>query len=99
MDYKAFINKVSKATEIDVDTCNELHDILTELIESALASGETVSIPSFGNFETRKRNERIMAHPSVKGKRLLVPPKLVASFKPSTILKNKINNYKKGDEQ
>lgn len=91
MDYKTFLEKVSQSAEIDKQTCASLLESFTEIIESSVASGEIVSIPSFGNFEPRKRNERIMSHPSTPGKRLLVPPKLVVNFKPSTILKNKIN--------
>lgn len=97
MDYKTFINKVSAASGVDVDVCNVYQEALSELMESALSSGDIFSIPSFGNFEPRKRNERIMTNPSLKGKRFLVPPKLVVSFKPSTVLKNKINS-EKGDE-
>lgn len=96
MDNKTLLNKVSEGADIEVETCVTLQDALNELIVDALARGETVSVPSFGNFEPRKRNERVMVHPAVKGKRLLVPPKIVASFKPSTILKNKINE--RGDE-
>lgn len=91
MDHKTFFNKVVKASNLDIETCISFQNALSQLIEDSLASGETVAIPSFGNFESRKRNERIMAHPSEKGKRLLIPPKVVVSFKPSTILKNKIN--------
>lgn len=97
MDYKTLINKVSEASGIDVEECEAFHEAFTELLESTLASGDSVSIPSFGNFEPRKRNERIISNPSVKGKRFMVPPKIVASFRSSTVLKNKINNVT-GDE-
>lgn len=85
------LNKVVKASGIDPEMCAAYQDALTRLLEESLASGDIVSLPGFGNFEPRKRNERIMSHPSSKGKRLLVPPKLVVSFKPSSVLKNKIN--------
>ena len=98
MDHKTFMSNVSKASGLDPEVCNAFQESFRELLESSLASGETVSIPSFGNFEPRKRNERIMSHPSIKGKRLLVPPKLVASFKPSTVLKNKINKVNEDGE-
>lgn len=92
MDHKRFIEKVSRLSKFDRETCGQLLTALTELIETSLAAGDSVSIPSFGSFEPRKRKERIMSHPSHPGKRLLVPPKLVASFKPSAILKIKINS-------
>lgn len=92
MDHKTFIDKVSKTATLDRELCGSLLESLAELMEASLASGDIVSIPSFGNFEPRKRNERIMSHPSQPGKRFLVPPKLVVSFKPSAILKTKINS-------
>lgn len=97
MDYKTFIAKVSASSGIDPEDCQSLQDTLKELMETSLASGDVLSIPSFGNFEPKKRNERIMSHPSVKGKRLLVPPKLVVSFKPSSILKGKVNEDKENE--
>lgn len=97
MDYKTFIDKVGETAGIDRDTSGELCDALASVIEQALTAGDTVSIPSFGNFEPRKRNERVMSNPSQPGKRLLVPPKVIVSFKPSAILKNKINKTE-GDE-
>lgn len=97
MDNKTLLNKVSKDTGLDIELCSEYQEAFCTLLGNTLAAGDSISIPSFGNFEPRKRNERIMAHPSVKGKRLLVPPKIVVNFKPSTLLKNRINS--KEDEQ
>lgn len=91
MDSKTFLEKVGKDTGLDKTTCNSLLESFIGVIEETIASGETISIPSFGNFEPRKRNERIMSNPSSPGKRMLIPPKLVLSFKPSSVLKNKVN--------
>lgn len=97
MDHKTFIDKVSQNSHLSKTECGEFLNAFIDLMETSLAEGDTISIPSFGNFEPRKRNERIMSHPSNPGTRLLIPPKVVVSFKPSTILKNKINNIQ-GDE-
>lgn len=98
MDHKKFIDQVSREAGLDKETCNAFLDSMVELMEASLSSGDSVSVPSFGNFEPRKRNERVMSHPSAPGKRMLVPPKLVVSFKPSAVLKNKINERAE-DEQ
>lgn len=92
MDHKTFLEKVGKVSELDAGSCNTLLESFAEILEETLANGDSLSIPSFGNFEPRKRKERIMSHPSSPGKKMLVPPKLVVSFKPSNILKNKINS-------
>ena len=91
MDHKSFMDKVCAEALIDKGVADRLLDAFTAIMESSLSAGDTVSIPSFGNFESRKRNERVMSHPSAPGKRLLIPPKIVAGFKPSSILKNRLN--------
>lgn len=92
MDFKSFMTKVQQGSGLDSETCNLMLASLIEVTETSLSDGDIVSIPSFGNFEPRKRNERIMSHPSNPQKRFLVPPKVVVNFKPSAILKNKLNN-------
>ena len=92
MDQKSFMDKVSFISGIERETCNELLESLSETFVSSISSGQIISIPSFGIFEPRKRNERIMSHPSDPGKHIMIPPKIVVSFRPSNILKLKINN-------
>lgn len=97
METKTLIEKVSASSGIDRATCEALLEALARVSETAMAEGDSVSVPSFGTFEPRKRNERIITHPSTPGKKLLVPPKVVVSFKPSTTLKNRINNGKEDE--
>ncbi len=58
------------------------------LADSCIA-GDVVVAPGFGQFEAKKKQERLATHPST-GKRLLIPPKLVVNFKASAILKSRI---------
>ena len=58
---------------------------------------ETVSIAGFGSFEVKKRLERILVNPSTK-QRMLVPPKLVLSFRPVASVKEKLKNGGEEDE-
>jgi DNA-binding protein HU-beta/integration host factor subunit alpha len=48
-----------------------------------------VLVPNFGVFETKKKMERVMVNPAT-GQRMLVPPKLVLSFKPNQTWKDKL---------
>ncbi len=50
--------------------------------------GSIYSIQGFGNFEVKKKMERIVVNPSTK-QRMMVPPKLVLNFKPSASVKDK----------
>ena len=49
----------------------------------------TPEVVGFGNFEAKKKNERVVVNPS-NGKRMLVPPKVVLAFKVSNVLKNRL---------
>ena len=69
--------------------------VSSELVASLLADmtrqleeGNIISIQGFGTFEVKKKAERISVNPTTK-QRMLVPPKLVLTYKPSTLLKDK----------
>lgn len=49
----------------------------------------SLNVPGFGSFEVKKKLERVVVSPITK-KRKLVPPKLALAFKPSSVLKDKI---------
>lgn len=66
--------------ETTVATCTEL-----------LVEDKTIGFQSFGNFEVRKKEERLSVHPSTQI-RTLIPPKLVVNFKQSNILKDKLKD-------
>ena len=53
-----------------------------------LQEGKTIAIQGFGTFEVKKKLERISVNPATQ-QRMLIPPKLVLSYKPSTNLKEK----------
>ena len=53
-----------------------------------LQDGNSVSIQGFGTFDVKKKMERISDNP-VTHQRMLIPPKLVLSYKPSVSLKEK----------
>ena len=62
---------------------------MTEMLES----GNEVNVQGFGSFEVKKKNERVIVHPST-GKKILVPPKLVVGFKQSNVLKSQVKESK-----
>ena len=93
MDNKTLIDNLSSRLNLPQDEIAAMQADLVGVIADALVDSDSVAIPSFGNFEPKKRLERISVHP-VSGKRLLIPPKLVASFRPSAILKQSISRQK-----
>ena len=59
-----------------------------EVITETLVKGDKVQLVGFGSFEVKKKAERISINPASK-QRMLVPPKLVLSYRPSNTLKDK----------
>lgn len=69
------------------DTSELISSLLSDMTQQ-LEEGNVISIQGFGTFEVKKKAERISVNPITK-QRLLVPPKLVLNYKPSTLLKDK----------
>ena len=56
----------------------------------ALVTGANVKLSSFGSFQVRSKNERIGRNPKT-GEEVPILPRQVLVFKPSNVLKSKIN--------
>ncbi|MDR0845075.1 MAG: HU family DNA-binding protein [Tannerella sp.] len=59
---------------------------LGDVIGDKLANNDIAYLDNFGQFESKKKDERVSINPT-NGKRYLIPPKLVAAFKPVAPLK------------
>lgn len=92
MDQKTFLDTLSQRLGSDKDETAEMIGALCQVLTDATLCGDTATFPGFGSFEPRKRMERIALHPS-SGKRLLIPPKINITFRPSTLLKQKVRNH------
>lgn len=90
MTNKDFIKALSERNDISAKEAQSLVDALTETMADTLDDGDTITIQGFGNFEVKKKLERIIVNPTTK-QRQLIPPKLAIAFKPSNVLKDKIN--------
>lgn len=89
MDNKTIIDNISQELEMKKEDVRKLLSCFGNILVDSCIDGDMLVIPGFGQFEPRKKQERIAVHPS-SGKRLLIPPKLVVSFKPSAVLKSRI---------
>ena len=84
--YEAVYKKVG-LTRAERATLVEL--VLKEITD-CLERGETVKLSSFGSFVVRKKGQRIGRNPKT-GNEVPIPPRRVMVFKPSAILKQRIN--------
>ncbi len=88
MNNKEFISELSKRTGYTQKDTSRLLSSTLALMTKELQEGNALAIQGFGTFEVKKKLERISVNP-VTQQRMLVPPKLVLTYKPSNILKDK----------
>ncbi|MBA4789404.1 MAG: integration host factor subunit alpha [Pseudomonadota bacterium] len=69
--------------------------VLSEVAD-CLARGETVKLSSFGSFVVREKGQRVGRNPKT-GEEVPIAPRRVMVFKPSSILKNRINGRTGGE--
>lgn len=91
MNNKELITALSSRLKLSREEVSVMLETFTDSCKEQLVENNIIGIQGFGTFEVRKKEERISVHP-VTQIRTLIPPKLVVSFKQSTILKEKINS-------
>ena len=89
MNNKEFISLLSTRAGYDQKATQMLVNNVITAMSDAFVSDNSVIVPNFGVFETKKKMERIIVNPS-SGQRMLVPPKLVLNFKPNQTWKEKL---------
>jgi integration host factor subunit alpha len=67
-----------------------LVETVLDEISGTLAQCETVKLSSFGSFIVRDKGERVGRNPK-SGVEVPIPPRKVLVFKPSNILKDRVN--------
>ena len=72
------------------DSADLLESVL-ERVSSALSSGESVKISSFGTFSVRQKGRRLGRNPKT-GVEVPILPRRVLVFRPSQVLKAHVNN-------
>lgn len=90
MNNKEYIAELSRHTGFSQDDTQRMVRCVVEGMSQKFDEGIGVSISSFGVFEIKKRMERIVVNPS-SGQRMLVPPKIVVTFKAETSARKTAN--------
>jgi DNA-binding protein HU-beta len=88
LNNKEFISELSRRFVYTNKDTTQLVSSVISIMTQQLQDGNTVAIQGFGTFEVRKKLERISINPATQ-QRMLIPPKLVLTYKPSAILKEK----------
>lgn len=75
-----------------------LVEMVLDEITACLERGETVKLSSFGSFMVRSKGKRVGRNPK-SGEEVPIPPRNVLVFKPSNILRERINGESSGEEE
>jgi integration host factor subunit alpha len=67
-----------------------LVELVLKEVADCLERGETVKLSSFGSFVVRKKGQRMGRNPKT-GEQVPITPRRVVMFKPSAVLKRRIN--------
>ncbi|GGD11851.1 hypothetical protein GCM10011587_14740 [Pyruvatibacter mobilis] len=79
---------------------NESADFVERVLEeisSSLEQGETVKVSSFGAFAVREKGGRVGRNPKT-GEEVPIKPRRVLVFRPSHVLKDRVNKSAPRDE-
>ena len=91
MTHKELGSEMAQRLDWTQAKVSETVDHVVRIMNERLSEDAQISIYNFGVFETKKKSERISVNPQ-SGKRYLVPPSIVATFKPATALKEQLKN-------
>ncbi|HJZ30353.1 MAG TPA: integration host factor subunit alpha [Hyphomicrobiaceae bacterium] len=69
----------------------ELVELILKEISSTLAGGDAVKLSSFGSFGIRQKGQRVGRNPKT-GEEVPITPRRVLVFRPSNIMKDRINS-------
>ena len=72
-------------------------DKFFEIIVESLAKGDDVKLPKFGSLKIQTRKPRLGRNPST-GERIEISKRKAIVFRPSKILRAKLNNNSKSDQ-
>lgn len=89
MTHKELISEMAQRLDFTQSKVSDLLDATVNVLNEKLSGNAQVSIQNFGVFETRKRSERISVNPQTQ-QRYLVPPSVVAIFKPASGIKEQL---------
>jgi DNA-binding protein HU-beta len=87
MNKAKLIELMSKATKLPKSDCKNCVESFISEVSKALKQKKQVVLTGFGTFSTMQRKSRTGINPAT-GKKMLIPAKTVAKFKPGKALKS-----------
>ena len=97
MNKQELIDAVASEVGIAKSAAAETIDAFLATVTNAVVKGDPVQLIGFGSFSTGARAARAGRNPKT-GKEVPISPRRVMVFKPSAILKQRINGEEVGEE-
>ena len=88
MNKTQLVEAMASKSELSKKDAEKALVAFEDVVIETLAQGDKIQLVGFGTFEVKKKMERISVNPSTQ-QRMLIPPKLVLTYKPSITLKEK----------
>jgi DNA-binding protein HU-beta len=89
MNKAKLIELMAKTTKMSKSTCKEALESFILEVSRALKQGKDVVLTGFGTFSVMQRKSRTGINPAT-GKKMTIPAKKVAKFKPGKALKSSV---------
>lgn len=89
MNNRTFIQELSSRSGFTQEEAQKMIYTMVDYMNERFQEAEPVSVLGFGVFEVKKRTERIMVNPGTQ-QRMLVPPKIVLTFRAADKLKQEL---------
>jgi len=87
---KDFIAELSQRLGYSPTETQKLMNTFADTLTTSLQEENAVTIEGFGTFGVKKKMERIVENPTTK-KRMLMPPKIVLTFRDASQTRNNTN--------
>jgi DNA-binding protein HU-beta len=90
------VTALSREMDMSPQEVVDILSTLFQVIGETLSMGGIVNISGIGQFEVKKKAERISVNPA-NGKRYLIPPKLTPVYKPAFLWKTYLKKLDKNE--
>jgi integration host factor subunit alpha len=87
------VEVVQQSVDLPRKDVVEMVESLFEMIREQLEKGEDIKLPGFGNFSVRNKVQRTGRNPKT-GEAMPITARKVVTFKPSTLLRERVNKGK-----
>lgn len=82
---KEFIKRIAEKLNKSITETETIYEVFFDSIKEAMKNGEQITVKEFGKFEVVERPGRVGRNPQT-GEQIMIKPKKVVKFKPSSNL-------------